>query len=65
MMDCKKALNENDGDFEAAVDWLRTKGLSAAAKKSTRTAAEGLIGVATEGTKGSAVEVNSENRFRG
>jgi|TARA_R100000501_G_scaffold14543_3_gene26348 elongation factor Ts len=63
MMDCKKALNETNGDFEAAVDWLRTKGLAAAAKKSSRTAAEGLIGVATEGTKGSAVEVNSETDF--
>ncbi|MBV7256573.1 elongation factor Ts [Pacificimonas sp. WHA3] len=63
MMDCKKALNETDGDFEAAVDWLRTKGLAAAAKKSSRTAAEGLIGVATDGTKGCAVEVNSETDF--
>src|SRR3546814_1395476 len=51
MMDCKKALNETNGDLEAAVDWLRTKGLAAAAKKSSRTAAEGLVGVAVAGTK--------------
>ena len=63
MMDCKKALSENNGDMEAAVDWLRTKGLAAAAKKSSRTAAEGLIGVAVAGTKGAAVEVNSETDF--
>jgi len=59
MMDAKKALTENDGDMEAAVDWLRTKGLAKAAKKSGRTAAEGLVGVAVEGGKGVAVEVNS------
>ncbi|KTR82548.1 elongation factor Ts [Novosphingobium fluoreni] len=63
MMDCKKALTETDGDFEAAVDALRSKGLAAAAKKSSRTAAEGLVGVAVSGTKGVAVEVNSETDF--
>lgn len=63
MMDCKKALTENGGDMEAAVDWLRTKGLAAAAKKSSRTAAEGLVGVAVAGTKGVAVEVNSQTDF--
>ena len=63
MMDCKKALTETSGDIEAAIDWLRTKGLAAAAKKSSRTAAEGLIGVAVAGTKGAAVEVNSETDF--
>ena len=63
MMDCKKALNEMGGDMDAAVDWLRTKGLATAAKKAGRTAAEGLVGVATLGTKGSAVEVNSETDF--
>ena len=63
MMDCKKALDEASGDFEAAVDALRAKGLAAAAKKSSRTAAEGLVGVAVSGTKGVAVEVNSETDF--
>ncbi|MFN3424936.1 MULTISPECIES: translation elongation factor Ts [Novosphingobium] len=63
MMDCKKALDEANGDFEAAVDALRAKGLAAAAKKSSRTAAEGLVGVAVAGTKGVAVEVNSETDF--
>lgn len=63
MMDCKKALNETGGDMDAALDWLRTKGLAAAAKKSSRTAAEGLVGIATSGTKGAAVEVNSETDF--
>ncbi|SFS10485.1 translation elongation factor Ts [Yoonia litorea] len=63
MMDAKKALTENDGDMEAAVDWLRTKGLAKAAKKSGRTAAEGLVAVAVEGGKGIAVEVNSETDF--
>lgn len=63
MMDCKKALNETEADFEAAVDWLRTKGLAAAAKKAGRVAAEGLIGVAVSGTKGVVVEVNSETDF--
>ena len=63
MMDAKKALTENDGDMEAAVDWLRTKGLAKAAKKSGRTAAEGLVGVVVEGGKGVAVEVSSETDF--
>ena len=63
MMDCKKALEETNGDIEAAVDALRAKGLAAAAKKSSRTAAEGLVGVAVEGTRGVAVEVNSETDF--
>jgi elongation factor Ts len=63
MMDCKKALSETAGDMEAAVDWLRAKGLAAAAKKSSRTAAEGLVGVAVAGTRGAAVEVNSETDF--
>ena len=63
MMDCKKALAEASGDMDAAVDWLRTKGLAAAAKKSSRTAAEGLVGVEVQGTKGAAVEVNSETDF--
>ncbi|WP_343610466.1 translation elongation factor Ts [Novosphingobium sp.] len=63
MMDCKKALDEAAGDFEAAVDALRAKGLAAAAKKSSRTAAEGLVGVAVNGTAGIAVEVNSETDF--
>ncbi|KQM19890.1 elongation factor Ts [Sphingomonas sp. Leaf24] len=63
MMDCKKALTENNGDMEAAVDWLRTKGLAAVAKKSSRTAAEGLVGVAVAGTKGVAIEVNSQTDF--
>ena len=63
MMDCKKALDETGGDIEAAVDALRAKGLAAVAKKSSRTAAEGLVGVAVTGTKGVAVEVNSETDF--
>ena len=63
MMDCKKALGENQGDMEAAVDWLRAKGLSAAAKKAGRTAAEGLVGVTVEGNSGAIVEVNSETDF--
>jgi elongation factor Ts len=63
MMDCKKALAETDGDMETAVDWLRAKGLAAAAKKAGRTAAEGLVAVAVEGTRGAAVEVNSETDF--
>jgi len=63
MMDCKKALSENNGDMEAAIDWLRTKGLAAVAKKSSRTAAEGLVGVAVAGTKGVAIEVNSQTDF--
>ena len=63
MMDAKKALVETNGDMEAAVDWLRTKGLAKAAKKSGRTAAEGLVGVAVDGGVGVAVEVNSETDF--
>lgn len=63
MMDAKKALVETDGDMEAAVDWLRTKGLAKAAKKSGRVAAEGLVGVAVSGGKAVAVEVNSETDF--
>ena len=63
MMDAKKALVETDGDMEAAVDWLRTKGLAKAAKKADRTAAEGLVGVSVAGGKGVAVEVNSETDF--
>ena len=63
MMDCKKALAETNGEMEAAIDWLRAKGLAAAAKKAGRTAAEGLVGVAVEGTRGAVVEVNSETDF--
>ncbi|MBV5336268.1 translation elongation factor Ts, partial [bacterium] len=63
MMDCKKALTESEGDLEAAVDWLRKKGLAAAAKKSGRIAAEGLVAVATEGAVGAVVEVNAETDF--
>jgi elongation factor Ts len=63
MMDCKAALTETSGDFEAAVDWLRKKGLAKAAKKAGRTAADGLIGVATKGNRGAIVEVNSETDF--
>jgi elongation factor Ts len=63
MMDCKKALAETNGDMEAAVDWLRTRGLAKAAKKADRVAAEGLVGVATSGTKAAVVEVNSETDF--
>ncbi|MCK5166305.1 MAG: elongation factor Ts [Rhodospirillaceae bacterium] len=63
MMDCKKALSENDGDINAAQDWLRTKGLASAAKKSGRIASEGLVGIATDGNKGAVVEVNSETDF--
>jgi elongation factor Ts len=63
MMDCKGALTENNGDMEAAVDWLRKKGLSKAAKKAGRVAAEGLIGAKVAGTKGVVVEVNSETDF--
>lgn len=65
MMDAKKALTENDGDMDAAVDWLRTKGLAKAAKKSGRTAAEGLVAVKVEAGHGVAVEVNSETDFVG
>jgi elongation factor Ts len=63
MMDCKKALTETGGDMNAATDWLRAKGLATASKKSSRTAAEGLVGVAVTGTTGAAVEVNSETDF--
>ena len=63
MMDCKKALTETAGDIEGAVDWLRKKGLAAAAKKAGRVAAEGLVGVAAEATRGAIVEVNSETDF--
>ena len=63
MMDCKKALVENDGNLEEAVDWLRKKGLAAAAKKAGRVAAEGLVGVATSGTTGAIVEINAETDF--
>ncbi len=63
MMDAKKALTETDGDMEAAVDWLRTKGLAKAAKKAGRTAAEGLVAVAVDGATGVAVEVNAETDF--
>jgi elongation factor Ts len=63
MMDCKRALGDSGGDIEAAVDWLRKKGLAAAAKKSGRVAAEGLVGVATRGAAGAVVEVNSETDF--
>src|ERR1044071_6844687 len=63
MMDCKRALGEAGGDMEGAVDWLRTKGLAAAAKKAGRVAAEGLVGVATRGVGGAVVEVNSETDF--
>ncbi len=63
MMDCKNALNATDGDIEAAIDWLRSKGLSKAAKKSGRVAAEGLVGIATEDNRGAVVELNSETDF--
>src|SRR5205085_7557126 len=63
MMDCKKAVCETHGDMGAAIDWLRAKGLSAAAKKAWRTASEGLVGIAVEGKRGAVVEVNSETDF--
>jgi elongation factor Ts len=63
MMDCKNALSETNGDIEAAIDWLRKKGLAKAAKKSGRVAAEGLVGVAVEDNVGVVVEVNSETDF--
>ena len=63
MMDCKKALNETNGDLEAATDWLRTKGIAKADKKAGRVAAEGLVAVASEGTTSALVEVNSETDF--
>ena len=65
MMDCKKALGETGGDLEKAVDWLRTKGLSAASKKAGRVAAEGLVGVMASGTRGAVIEVNAETDFVG
>src|SRR5258706_1890512 len=63
MMDCKKSLGETAGDLEGAVDWLRKKGLSAAAKKADRVAAEGLVGFAVAGKAGALVEINSETDF--
>ena len=63
MMDCKRALEENEGDITASIDWLRTQGLSTAAKKSSRMTSEGLIGVATKNGKGTLVEVNTETDF--
>lgn len=63
MMDCKKALDETKGDMDAAIDWLRKKGLAAAAKKATRVASEGLVAVNTKATIGAVVEVNSETDF--
>ena len=63
MMDCKKALVETDGDLEAAVDWLRTKGLAAAAKKAGRVTAEGMVALATTGSNGALVELNAETDF--
>ncbi len=63
MMDCKKALNETGGDMENAIDWLRTKGLAAAAKKAGRTASEGLVAIAVDGKTGAAVELNAETDF--
>jgi elongation factor Ts len=63
MMDCKKALSENNGDIDASVDWLRTKGLAAAAKKAGRAASEGLIGLAVDGNLGAMAEINAETDF--
>src|SRR6187549_2748066 len=63
MMDCKKALAETNGDMDAAVDWLRTRGLAKAAKKAGRVAAEGLVGITIDGTRAAIVEVNSETDF--
>ncbi len=63
MMDCKKALQETNGDIDGAVDWLRTRGLAKAAKKASRVASEGLIGVASSGNSAAVVEVNSETDF--
>ncbi|MGV8830916.1 MAG: translation elongation factor Ts [Devosia sp.] len=63
MMDCKKALAETNGDMETAIDWLRTRGLAKAAKKADRVAAEGLVGIASDGTRAAVVEVNSETDF--
>ena len=63
MMDCKKALAETNGDMDAAIDWLRTKGLAAAAKKSGRVAAEGLVALSVDGNRGAMIELNSETDF--
>jgi elongation factor Ts len=63
MMDCKNALQENGGDIDAAIDWLRKKGLSKAAKKSSRVAAEGLVAVSVDGTESAIIEMNSETDF--
>ncbi len=63
MMDCKRALGDTEGDLEAAVDWLRKKGIASAAKKTGRVAAEGLVGVATRGAAGAVVEINAETDF--
>ena len=63
MMDCKKALSETHGDMEAAIDWLRTKGLATAAKKSGRVASEGLVAFAVDGTRGALIELNAETDF--
>src|SRR3546814_14371789 len=63
MMDCKKALAENGGDIEASIDWLRTKGLAAAAKKAGRVAAEGLVGVVTDGNRDAQVDVTRETEI--
>ena len=63
MMDCKNALAENDGDVEAAMDWLRSKGIAKAEKKSGRVAAEGLVGIASDGSSAAVVELNSETDF--
>ena len=63
MMDCKKALSETDGDMDSAIDWLRTKGLSAAAKKSGRVAAEGLVAISVDETRGAIIELNAETDF--
>src|SRR4051812_45404931 len=63
MMDCRKALTENGGNMEAAIDWLRKRGIAGAAKKSGRIAAEGVVAIAVEGTKGAIVELNSETDF--
>jgi len=63
MMDCKKALNETNGDMEAAIDWLRTKGLATAAKKSGRVASEGLVAFAVDGSRGAVIELNAETDF--
>ena len=63
MMDCKRALGETNGDMDTAIDWLRTKGLATAAKKSSRVASEGLVAVAVDGNKGAVVELNAETDF--